>query len=191
LGSHSWGGREICIPLCHFDPPIRVYCGCDCFGRSLWRPTIASSHSRRHHLGGAAGLSHLYISVRLCLDEGVKRTSPACPAETELLDFRDLPDSRTLICQPDRRRFDVFARETQTRPLSPENEPLFWLFGRALIEGKDNFLSTQFFRGPHSSLRSLEQIYCGIPVGVVNSEDARLKISREFKLTCTESVERS
>lgn len=72
----------------------------------------------------------------------------------------------------------------------PENEPLFWLLGRALVEGKDNFLLDAILEGRVLVLAHWNKSIAAFRSALVNPEDAQLKISREFKLAQTERVER-
>jgi len=72
----------------------------------------------------------------------------------------------------------------------PENEPLFWLLGRALMEGKDNFLVEALLEGRLLVLDHWNKSIATFRSALVNPEAAELKISREFNLTRTERVER-
>jgi hypothetical protein len=85
----------------------------------------------------------------------------------------------------------VSLHEKINRDLAkPENEPLFWLLGRALMEGKDNFLVDAILEGRVLVLTHWNKSIAAFRSALVNPEDAQLKISREFKLAQTERVER-
>jgi hypothetical protein len=72
----------------------------------------------------------------------------------------------------------------------PENEPLAWLLGACLIEGKDNFLSDAVAGGHVGVLAHWNKSIAAFRYALVNSNEAQLKISREFTLKRQERVER-